>query len=173
MTPIEYTELYDFEKIANSSSMPELANIAISILEKLSFFGEVHQLCGPMSTGGFNQRETNIKLFTFAIEVAREKGLLIFNQIPFQKAMVRLSSLASQGQYKQDILDFFYLPVFQSGFVKKILFLPLWETSLGAVWERNVLKTMNNASIDEYPLAWYEEALKKAGLSHPLSTERF
>lgn len=114
--------------------------------------GDVHQVCGPISTGGLGTRELNNARFALAIERAQANGLLVFNQLPFQEALVRLSRYPEPG-YNELNLEEFYGPIFACGHVRRVLFLSDWQTSRGARWERE--RAAEHAiTIDEYPEHW-------------------
>jgi hypothetical protein len=93
--------------------------------------------------------------FRQAIETASEHGLVVFNQLPFQDAIIRISSFDenSVDSYDMAILEVFYKRVFESGYVKKTLFLPDWQSSKGARWERELVSKLG-IPIEEYPIEW-------------------
>ena len=69
--------------------MRDLAPVALEILAELQTVNkEIVQLCGPMSTGGFRDLDANMKIFETCIEIALRNGLFVFNQVPFQTAMM-------------------------------------------------------------------------------------
>lgn len=135
-------------------SFEEAADIAISILVRMQEAGQpVVQICGPMSTGGRGSLEDNMAHFRRAIDKAVENGLTVFNQTPFQDAIIRLSNYYESKEYNMDILEVFYRRVFESGHLHKILFLPDWESSIGARWERKLGSELG-LTVEEYPSEW-------------------
>lgn len=40
--------------------------------------------------------------------------------------------------YDHDLLEYFYKPIFESGLIKRLIFLPNWETSYGCKWEMDL-----------------------------------
>ena len=151
---IPYYEPEDFAKLETASSFYELAEVAINIIKRIKEGGnEVVQLCGPMSSGGLGNMEDNFTFFREAIKKAREHGLIVFDQTPFQDAMQRLSEHPVTEFYNMDILEIFYKRLFESGLISKVLFLPKWETSKGACWERDFLSD-KPVIIEDYPIDW-------------------
>lgn len=142
------------EKVA---SLEETADVAVSILKRMRGEGKpVVQICGPMSTGGAGSFEENMARFQKAIERASENGLTVFNQIPFQTAIIRLTDYYEGSPYNTDILEVFYRRVFECGYISKALFLSDWQSSRGAVWERNLVSDLG-IEIEEYPEEWLND----------------
>jgi hypothetical protein len=137
------------------SSFEGAADLAVSILSRMNETGrEIIQLCGPMSTGGLGNLAANMARFSFAIERAIENGLLVFNQIPFQQVIIRLCNFKDgQPHYNWEILEIFYRRVFESGHVHRALFLPGWESSTGAKWERDLVSRLG-ITAEDYPSEW-------------------
>ena len=107
----------------------------------LSFFGlrilrrmpqPVIQVCGPITTGGTGSVQGNTQILAKAIKELRGRGLSVFNQLAFDEALVRI---AKTYKDEYDLLEGFYLPLFESGYIKQLHFLPTWRTSVGARWE--------------------------------------
>ncbi|MCC7004521.1 DUF4406 domain-containing protein [Candidatus Nomurabacteria bacterium] len=148
----------DKQKINTAESFEELALVGLEALEKMRLSGrEIVQICGPISTGGLGSIEKNIERFERAIEKAIEKGLHVFNQAPFEDAMKRLSvKYPKVDGYCVAILEVFYRKIFESGHVSRTLFLPGWESSKGATWERKLVSGLGIA-VEEYPMEWINE----------------
>ncbi len=123
-----------------ASSHKDLFKIAEDILRRMP--SPIGQVCGPISTGGAGSIEKNLKRFEIAIADLQNKGLNIFDQMPFENPMHRIISQKSDGKYDNSILNDFYLPIFESGMVKKLYFLPDWESSTGARWEHEQAKRL-------------------------------
>jgi hypothetical protein len=115
----------------------------------------ITQMCGPISTGGKGSVEENIKEFDKAIFFFIDKGEYVFDQIPFQDAMVRLKKEVADDEYDQRILTEFYLPIFKSGKIKELKFLPGWESSRGARWEHQQAETLE-INFTHLPEKWYK-----------------
>lgn len=144
----------DMSILQTADSFQEAADVAVAVLARMKTTDRpIVQICGPMSTGGRGNLQENLALFQKAIEVATEKGLLVFNQIPFQEVIDRIDTVSKTGEYCHDILEVFYRRVFESGYIDKALFLPGWEGSFGATWERNLVVKLG-ISIEDYPPEW-------------------
>lgn len=144
----------EHDAVKNVKTMDEAAEIALKILARMSA-GEkpIVQLCGPMTTGGLGDFEKNMARFNRAVKAAHERGLLVFDQVMFQEAMVRICNCKEGDPYPMDILEVFYRKVFYSGHIGKTLFLSGWESSLGARWERELALKLQ-IPIEEYPEEW-------------------
>ncbi len=71
--------------------------------------------------------------------------------------MKRLSDkYPKENGYYIATLEFFYKKIFESGFINKALFLPGWQDSKGATWERNLAQKLN-IIVEEYPEKWLKE----------------
>lgn len=155
-----------YKQLDACTSFAEMVIIAKSVIAHLAGGrnGQIVQICGPMTTGGLGSFDLNCRLFKNAIVVARKSGLHVFNQLPFQTAMLKIIHVKPKnGRYPVEILDEFYEPVFRSGLIHRALFIPKWETSTGSLWERKTL-TRIGIPIGEYPYQWYKEALALSGL---------
>lgn len=138
-----------------AETFEDLAEIAIDRLKEMSLLGKpIVQICGPISTGGLGSLEKNIARFEKAIKIANDRGLQVFDQIPFEGSMKRLSAKYPKTDgYCLPILDIFYKKVFESGYVKTTLFLPDWQSSKGATWERKLVSGLG-IEVRDYPLEW-------------------
>jgi len=135
-------------------SYEHAAELAISILTRMRETGkEVVQICGPMSTGGFGTLDQNMARFRVAIKQAQQNGLLVFNQIPFQGVIIRVSDHHRSLTYDMAILEVFYRKIFECGHVSRTLFLPGWESSRGARWEREFASSLGIPT-EDYPHRW-------------------
>lgn len=143
-------------RLEKAPDLNELADVALIILERMSLSNrEIVQICGPMTTGGLGSREANMARFQLAIERALQNGLFVFDQLPFQAGMIRLSAAKAAGQYDMGILEIFYRKVFESGYIGRTLFLPLWQSSTGTTWEYARV-TRLGIIVEDYPAAWLE-----------------
>jgi hypothetical protein len=152
----EYWTAENTAALNKISSFAEMVPVGVSILEKMAASGNrnIVQLCGPMSTGGRGFLEANMAYFKEAMRIASEKGLHIFDQLPFQEVMIRLGAdWETRQEYCTDILHVFYRGIFKSGLIKHLLFLPDWQSSTGARWEREEGKALG-LTISDYPPEW-------------------
>jgi hypothetical protein len=136
---------------------PTARQYAIGIIARLrKEHGEVVQICGPMTTGGLGSLERNMDRFGHAIAQARINGRRVFNQMPFQSVIIRITNHHDGGKYRYDILTDFYEWLFRSGHLTHALFLPGWEDSVGARIERGYAKQYG-VCIEECPPEWLLE----------------
>ncbi|MFZ2150791.1 MAG: DUF4406 domain-containing protein [Candidatus Absconditicoccaceae bacterium] len=138
--------------IDKAQTYNELFDIAIDFIPRMP--QPLIQFCGPISTGGKGLIESNLAELDKAILFFAVKGVSIFDQIPFEEPMQRIKS--SKQNYNYDLLNQFYVPIFQSGYIKKFVFLPGWESSVGARWEHDWAKKYG-IKIEYLPNNWYED----------------
>lgn len=90
---------------------------------------------GPVSTGGFGSVADNIECLLSFISESSKRGISVFNQIVYEK---RLDSiLKDHKDYDYPLLNYFYKPILESGKINGLVFLPLWQSSIGSTWEHN------------------------------------
>ena len=92
-------------------------------------------VCGPIATGGLGSVEKNLHAFNQKIIELQNKGLNVFDQMPFEEPMQEFKKKLQKGEYLESILTDFYLPIFESGMISESYFMPGWESSHGANWE--------------------------------------
>lgn len=151
---------YDWD-LEHLNSIEGLINVPVLVLQKMKKFGGDRQIiiiCGPMTSGGFG-KYINMKIFPRAIDFAEKQGLLVFNQMPLQKAMDRI---AKQLQIKEGSLDHYreivgklYFGIFKKHLIDEGWFLPKWRTSIGATWEYEMMESLN-ITIRDYPKEWFK-----------------
>lgn len=121
-------------------TLDEMVQVAFGVLKGIP--KPVVQVCGPISVGGSGSIGKNLVAFSKAIEWLSSQGHNVFDQMPFEKPMHRLVKNNSSG-YPTALLDEFYLPIFESGSIKTLAFLPDWQSSTGARWEHEQAKRLN------------------------------
>jgi len=141
----------------STETFHDMLSIALKVLGRMP--DPIVELCGPMSTGGAGTLEANMRRYKAAVQVLHEEGFNVFDPTPFQKAMIRISGHMENGVYNMDILHIFYHGVFNSGYIKTAYFLPDWESSKGATWERGQLESLN-VEILEFPERLYKKVLE-------------
>jgi hypothetical protein len=165
----------DYAAMHASETLRHLANVGIRMVQELqdhSPDGSVTILSGPMTTGGVGSFEGNIHLFEHAIDVVREHGYIVFNQLPFQHGLIRILNLhkdkvffepgGDPKTYPQQILDGFYWPLFEARGLDHLLLLPTWVTSNGSTQELTKAFDIGGIKIEEIHDDWYQEALRRA-----------
>lgn len=109
--------------------------------------GPVGMVCGPISTGGVGSIEGNMERFHLAVHSLHSLGQSIFDQTVFEQKIAELHSPGEDG-YDWNILHDFYHPIFKSGVIHRKFFIPGWESSTGARWEREQAKELSIQVID-------------------------
>jgi hypothetical protein len=132
-------------------------------VELHKFIDGAEIVCGPISTGGRGSVEANMKAFEATVTGLLRDGRPIFSQIPYEEKIFFFrerfqAKPGNAGKYYLPILYDFYLPLFETGRIKKGWFLPGWESSFGARWEREQLQ-LYRAEIEDLSLEWVEEVL--------------
>lgn len=133
-----------FARISTASSHQELFLVARDILNLLP--DPLGMVCGPISTGGLGSLEANEVRFQEAITSLQILNINIFDQMPFEPPMKKLFVPGPDG-YDWRILTDFYEPIFLSGRIKTKFFIPGWESSTGARWEREQADTLGIAVV--------------------------
>ena len=146
---------------AKADSFAGLVPLAIAELRKFPDGGEV--VCGPISTGG-RGLESNFQIFSHTIKILQQQGRPIFSQVSYEERIFffrrrwQESDPARAGQYYMPILEEFYHPIIQTGLIRKGWFIPGWESSFGARWEREQLIAMK-ADIRDLSEEWINNIL--------------
>jgi hypothetical protein len=129
--------------------------VTIAIREARRFENGCHIVCGPISTGGRGTAAENLKVFSGTIAALRSVPHPVFDQTPyeaqlaeFHRRWVAEDPTTRTGKYCTDILTQFYLPLFESGAIVQSWFIPDWETSYSATWERETLQRHSIATTD-------------------------
>lgn len=129
-------------------SFRELADIAI---KDLRAYGPSSIVCGPITTGGTGHQVLNLEIFNAVIHGLGEQGEHVFTQIPYEFGLRRLvREWEEQGNsgYCMPILEVFYARLFESGLIEKGWFIPGWQSSFGAQYERKKLAEEGAQIID-------------------------
>lgn len=122
----------DYRDIAQTTTFEELGAIALRVLHRMPT--SIGIVSGPISTGGTGDKQKNLKIFSATIQRLVSQGLILYDQMPFEDAMARIGKTAYfQGPLQ--LLEKFYLPLFESGRITTMYFMPTWHTSHGAQWE--------------------------------------
>lgn len=97
--------------------------------------GKAVMVCGPITSGGLRCVVKNTARLEGAIEMLAHLGEPVFTQLPLSGAITRISGNAAYYRGLDHLLETVYLPLFQSGYLSRLYFLPGWQSSLGATWE--------------------------------------
>ena len=134
-----YWTPFNIYDLMEATTFEGLFSIAHSILLRMP--QPISMVCGPITSGGTGTKEGNIKVFKKTIKELSDKNINIFSQMPFEKPMWAIQKTDYyRGGYH--ILEAFYLPIFESGLVKKFFFIRGWESSMGAKWEHEQAKRL-------------------------------
>ena len=146
---------------AQAKTFAELAQVGLRELEK--FGGHAEIVCGPITTGGLGTPELNLTVFSCVI-TSLSYDRSIFNQAPYEykvddlRNRWRAEDPARVGQYCEPILTEFYGPLFHSGVIKKGHFIPGWQSSKGAMWERVQMQELG-IEVYDLPEAWIKHIM--------------
>lgn len=128
-----------------------LTAVAIEDLKKVP--PPVARLSGPLRTGG-DGYETNLKRFKLGEALIRSRGISIFGYDKYADAI--------RSAYDQHF-EHFHIPILKTGLIQSIFFLPGWEGSGGASYERRLCDelgiTKNDITVEE--LLAFEEGTRK------------
>ena len=136
----------------SATTFEHLSLIGIREAQKFAPIG-ADMVCGPITTGGRGTRHANMEIFTACICLLQERDTPVFDQRPYEHRIKALSDRwrAENGgddAYCHPILTGFYHPVFQTGHIRRAQFIPGWESSTGATWEREVLTELGVTIVD-------------------------
>lgn len=158
----------DYAAASNAKSFEELGHVGVAIQRRMP--RPLHQVCGPISTGGAGCREKNSKVFLASIQLLASHGLSVFNQMPLQDGMGKLEAewrLGNGDGYCMPILEGTYRTLFGARLVSVGYFLPGWESSTGTRWERKLLTSLD-IEVREFPASWYQTVLRMCGFEQAL-----
>lgn len=148
--PNDFWKDEHFAQLETLNDFSEMLPLAFAILESMST--PVMEVCGPITTGD-RTIEQNVAIFKKTIARLAEEGNTVFNQMPFQETIERICEKQKIVGYPSSLLDEFYLPLFESGKINTLCFLPGWEKSKGASWEHAQGQRLNLKIVylsDEY-----------------------
>ena len=154
-----YWQEQHYQALKSARSYNDLSAIALDILGAMP--QPVGEVCGPISSGG-RSIEENLAVFSKVNDKLTREGKYIVDLVPFEiamRAMKRESGL-SHIEANLALLEGFYLPIFKSGKVSELYFIPGWQASHGASWERDRALEFNIKIID-LSEEWMREIWKK------------
>jgi len=111
--------------------------------------GPVVRVCEPLTTGGFGYEENARRLTVATLELKR-RGYFVFDWEPSE---VHIKDMNLPHAV---VMEKFHKPILASGYIKTAFFLPKWEESKGATWERNFVQESTHMAIEEFPEEWFE-----------------
>jgi len=160
-TDLYYSPTKHLPWLEKCTTFGEAAEVALDVLHHMHqlYPNEMfHQVCGPITTG---PGTINGKLTRFekAIAYQRGHGRIVFNQLPTEMILGVLWEKwkahpdRKEGDYCFELLEQFYYPIFSSGFIQKLCFLPNWRLSRGTRWEWKWGSVLG-LQLEEFPLDW-------------------
>lgn len=162
ITTCPHWEDHHIQRAKTAEDFTLLGELVCEVAEKMP--KPLFMISGPMTTGGMGHYSKNILLFQHAIEEAREAGIHVFNQTMLEEHLQRLlrNWFASNpdSKYCTYVLTDVYETLLSSGHIQGLYFMPDWETSYGARFEREAAERLNLA-LHDYPIDWYEKAKER------------
>lgn len=135
----KYWTAEDWRSLQEAQTYGDLLKIAFVVAKRMP--QPLGQVCGPISTGGRGSIAENMRAINESIEKLNNDGIHIFDQIPFEDPMRRIRT-SLVNRYPAQLLEEFYLALFESGLIKTLYFLPGWKSSMGATWEHEQAKRL-------------------------------
>lgn len=128
--------------LEKAETFEEMEQIALEVLKSMK--QPIGQVCGPITTGGHGSIEKNLEEIDNTIRKLNREQKNIFNQIPFEKPLQKIKEKIDLPPEEKNLklLNGLYLPIFKSGLVKTLYFMPNWESSHGARWEHEKAKEL-------------------------------
>lgn len=158
------TDTHGFRELCSArDSFESLAELALEELAK--FPPGVEIVCGPITSGGAGSIKDNLTIFNAVIKRLLEQRRPVFNQMPYENQLFALRDAwkadpdALQERGYEPVLEQFYRPLFSSERFAKAWFIPKWETSSGATWERNLLRSLG-VEFEDLSEDWVTGALR-------------
>lgn len=108
----------------------------------------VVRVCGPLTSGGPDNYENNARRLASAEKVLQSRGMTVWT---FGEAE---EEIFGKNYDPDNIITYFHKPVFESGLIKEVYFLPRWNESNGAVQERKIADEAG-LIIKEFPEEWF------------------
>lgn len=149
---------------ARIRTLEQLLPIAMRELRKFEP-GGAHIVCGPISTGGIGDPKANLRRFNSVIDELRRCEKPIWSQMPYEFPIFHirekwwLEHPEFRDDYYMPILEDFYRPLFSTGLFKRAWFIPGWESSFGASWERKEFDSLG-IQVTDLRLEWVERCIR-------------
>lgn len=151
----------DIQELVASRDFEHMGQITLGVLKRSPC--PVTMVSGPISTGGSGSRAENLARYHRAMEfLGLFQDRKVFNQLPSEEAVIRHYNAWRQGlvglelepaaptkvgafhlqkdedPYCWELLEGIYAPLFRSGKVGFLMFMPNWKTSRGSKWEHDM-----------------------------------
>lgn len=139
-TTRKYWADIDFSDLEKSNNIKDLYLIAERIIDRMP--KPISSVCGPIGTGGVGSVEGNLEIFNKNIIELQDRGINVFDQMPFEQKMQKFKISLGEEYCRKSIVDDFYTKIFESGFDSNFYFIKNWESSKGACWEHDMAKRL-------------------------------
>jgi hypothetical protein len=137
----EVTQKYwtseDFLELNQADTVASMYAIARRVIGRMP--RPIVEVCGPIASGGLGNPEANLELFNKTIQKLQDQALNVFDQMPFE---IPMQQLKKKLAHPSEILDGFYLPLFESKDISTLYFIPNWQSSIGSNWEHDLGKKL-------------------------------
>ena len=137
-------------KIEECKNYNEIGSVMLEHLKQLRVKNpdkKIVQVCGAWTTGGRGSVEENMKFLKQNILQLEDEGYIVFDQSPFEETMFKIKAQRKEQNlfkhYDWDLLYGCYIPVFSSAIFNHLIFLPGYESSIGAQWEYDMALKYN------------------------------
>lgn len=135
---IYYWETQDLKQLKKAASFSDIGIVALRIQERMP--NNIGQVCGPISTGGKENRIINMEIFSKTIEKLKRQKIKLYDQRPLESKIVEVITHLGDKYSSNDLLTEIYKPLFISGKLKTVYFIHNWESSAGSCWEHELAK---------------------------------
>lgn len=137
----QYWTSVELETLERATSFVDLVPPAMAVLGRMP--QPIGQVCGPISTGGRGTIMANLAVFDATVDCLIQKGIIIFDQMPFEEHIFRIVENQWGSRQNNLLLNEFYLPIFESGRICCLYFIDGWQSSEGATWEHEQARRLN------------------------------
>ncbi len=118
--------------LEKAKSFSDVGRVAFAVQRSMP--APISQVCGPISTGGYNIIARNMEMLREAIaHVARSE--VVFNQLPMEQSMFRIRAQLGESYNPFELLNEVYLPMFEQPKLRRLYFVKGWRSSQGSRWE--------------------------------------
>jgi hypothetical protein len=149
-------EQRDVEDLASSRDFNHIGEIVLKVL--LRSTRSVTMVSGPITSGGTQCKNQNLERYRKAMKFVASQGKHVFNQLPGEQALKKrfdhwMANRQNEADYCWPLLEGVYAPLFTSGRVERLAFMPNWHTSTGSKWEHD-MASHYDISIEYLPGNW-------------------
>lgn len=140
-TTKRYWKDFNNDNLYRATTIKEVFSVALDVLSRMP--EKMGQVCGPVTSGGIGSVEGNLENLNNQIRKLQEKGVVMFDQMPFEETFHRIIKDESLNQKYENILTDFYEPLFSLNRINTLYFVEGWKSSRGANWEHDKAKELS------------------------------